>query len=116
MSGGLYNYLDSSLMNEIFGWNDIEGTVPNVFEDREISELTYDLLSLIHEYDWYKSGDTNKQKYLDTKAKFKRKWLNNRGVRVRHIIDSAIQELKEELYETYSLDNIDKEFGGNDDA
>ena len=57
MSGGLYNYLDSSLMNEIFGWNDIEGTVPNVFEDREISELTYDLLSLIHEYDWYKSGD-----------------------------------------------------------
>lgn len=116
MSGGLYNYLDSSLMNEIFGWNDIEGTVPNVFEDREISELTYDLLSLIHEYDWYKSGDTNKQKYLDAKLKFKKKWLNNRGVRARYIIDSAIQELKDELYETYSLDNIDKEFGDNDNA
>ena len=70
----------------------------------------------IHEYDWYKSGDTNKQKYLDAKAKFKKKWLNNRGVRVRHIIDSAIQELKDELYETYSLDNIDKEFGDNDNA
>lgn len=108
MSGGLYNYLDSSLMNEIFGYEDIHKHVPNVFEDREISELTYDLLSLIHEYDWYKCGDTDKDKYLNAKSKFKKKWFSNRGVRVRKIVDDAIQELREELYETYGLEDIDR--------
>lgn len=103
MSGGTFNYLDSSLKSELFGWTDDLTRIPNVLEDREISELTYDLLTLLHEYDWYKSGDTEKDRYLDSKAEFKKKWLSNRGVRVRHIIDGAIQELKEELYETYGL-------------
>ena len=39
MSGGLYNYLDSSLMNEIFGWNDIEGTVPNYSRTEKSANL-----------------------------------------------------------------------------
>lgn len=36
MSGGRFNYMDSTLKNEIFGWTD---RPTNVFEDREISEL-----------------------------------------------------------------------------
>lgn len=104
MSGGRFNYIDSSLQSEIFGWNYCEGTrVPNIFEDREISELIYDVLNLIHEFDLYDSGDTGKDKYLQKKAEFKRKWLNNRGVRVKYIVDHAIDEVKQELYETYGI-------------
>ena len=38
MSGGRFDYVDSRLKGEIFGWSD---RFSNVFEDREISELLW---------------------------------------------------------------------------
>lgn len=104
MSGGHWNYADSHLKTEIFGWCD---KPHNVMEDRELSELVWDILDLLHDYDWYASGDTCKNTYLDAKAKFKKKWFSNRGVRTRQIVDTAIGELRQELYETYGLENKD---------
>ena len=110
MSGGHFEYLDSRLKDEIFGYED---KVKNVFEDREISELVFDVLDLIHEFDWYYSGDTGKETYLEAKAKFKKKWLGgNRGVRIKRTIDAAIAAAKTELYETYG---IEKDGEGQDD-
>lgn len=106
MSGGRFDYKDSSLKYEIFGWDDEPS---NVFEDREISELVWDLLDLIHEYDWYASGDTGKEDYLKAKAEFKHKWFSNRGVRVRRIVDEALKRCENELYETFGLDRKDDE-------
>lgn len=106
MSGGCFNYIDSQLKSEIFGWcpNDTwDGR--NVFEDREISELVFDVLNLIHEYDWYYSGDNGEEKYLKAKAEFKDKWLKNPRVRVQRVIDSAIEDLKQELYKTYGIED-----------
>ena len=100
MSGGRFNYMDSCLKNEIFRYYD---KPDNVFEDREISELVWDVLDLIHDYDWYASGDTCKETYLEAKSKFKKKWFSNRGVRVRRIVDEAIEETRQELYETFNL-------------
>ena len=104
MSGGAFDYVDSRLKSEIFGYDD---KFRNVLEDREISELTWDLLDLLHAYDWYASGDTCKETYLKAKAEFKKKWLNNRGVRVKRIVDEAIEDVRKELYETYGLENKD---------
>ena len=101
MSGGRFDYVDSRLKDEIFGWTDEPS---NVFEDREISELVWDVLNLIHDYDWYASGDTCKETYLKAKAEFKRKWMDNRGVRVRRIVDEALKHCKDELYETFGLE------------
>lgn len=106
MSGGYFDYKDNSLKGEMFGWTD---EPHNVLEDRELSELTWDLLDLIHDYDWYKSGDTCKETYLKAKTKFKQKWLSNRGVRVKRIVDGAIAELKSELYETYGMGEVQEE-------
>lgn len=100
MSGGRFDYADSRLKHEMFGWSD---KPYNVLEDRELSELTWDLLEVIHKYDWYASGDTGKDSYLKAKAEFKKKWLSNRGVAVRRIVDTAIDELRQELYETYGF-------------
>ena len=69
MSGGYFDYRDSYLKNEIFGWCD-DDNPRNVFEDREISELVWDVLTLIHDFDWYKSDDTCKDTYLKKKAIF----------------------------------------------
>lgn len=105
MSGGRFNYADSNLKTEIFGWSD---SFSNVFEDVEISELVWDILDLIHAYDWYASDDTGRKDYLTAKAAFKKKWMSNRGVRVRRIVDEAIKRTKNELYETFGLDEVDK--------
>ena len=100
MSGGYFNYVDGRLKEEIFGWTD---TPSNAFEDREISELVWDVLGLIHAYDWYKSGDTCKETYLAAKIAFKKKWFDNRGVRVRRIVDEALKRCESELYETFGF-------------
>ena len=100
MSGGNFNYVDATLRDEIYGWSE---TWHNVFEDREISELVWDILDLIHDYDWYVSGDTRRETYLKAKADFKNKWLNNRDVVVKRVVDTAIEEGKAELYETYGI-------------
>ena len=105
MSGGRFDYIDSRLKGEMFGWSD---EPYNVLEDREISELVWDVLDLIHDYDWYVCGDTSRKTYLDKKSAFKNKWLSNRNIRVQNIIDTAINDLKTELYETFGLEEVPK--------
>lgn len=101
MSGGHFEYKDSSLKSEIFNWSDEWW---NALEDREVSELVWDVLDLLHDYDWYRSGDTRKETYLEAKTKFKRKWFGGkRGLRVRRIVDDALEEARKELYETFGL-------------
>ena len=100
MSGGKFNYVDGRLKDEIFSWAD---EPRNVFEDRDPSELVLDVLNLIHDYDLCASGNTCKETYLKSKAEFKKKWMGNRGVRVRRIVDEALKQCKDELYETFGL-------------
>ena len=102
MSGGYFEYADRRAKDEIFGYS---GDKPkgNVFEDREITELVWDVFNLIHDFDWYQSGDTCKETYLLKKAEFKKKWLAKPPERVKEIIDLAIAEAKQELYETYGV-------------
>ena len=104
MSGGRFSYIDLNLKNEIFGWAD---RPTSEFEDREISELVWDVLDLIHAYDWYASGDTGEEAYLKAKAIFKKKWFSNRDVHVRQIVDIALQECKDELYKTFGFEEGD---------
>lgn len=101
MSGGRFCFLDGQLKHEVFGWTQ---RPTNVFEDREISELVWDVLDLIHEFDWYKSGDTDEKTWLKEKTEFKKKWFSNRGVRVRRIVDEALAQTREELYKTFGLE------------
>lgn len=105
MSGGWFDYLDNQLKHRIFGYND---EVRNVFEDREISELVFDVLDLIHDYDWYASGDTMRETYVQAKDKFKAKWFVNGDERVKRIVDRAIDELRRELYEMYGIERGDR--------
>ncbi len=97
MSGGHFNYKDSDLKNEIFDWED---KASNQFEDPEISELVFDVLDLIHEYDWYVSGDTGRETYLKAKNAFKKKWLRKNNVAtLEKIIEDRIVATSLELKE-----------------
>lgn len=94
MSGGHWDYKDSSLKSEIFDWSDKPS---DQFEDMEISQLVWDVLELMHDYDWYASGDTSKQSYLDSKKAFKDKWFGDRKERLEAIIENRINEVTKEL-------------------
>jgi hypothetical protein len=101
MSGGLFYNHDSEAKDYIFNWSD---KPTNVFEDREISELVWDVFDLIHSFDYYKSCDTSKETYLKDKKEFKKKWFGtNRGLQIRKIVDGSIEDLRQELYETFGL-------------
>ena len=99
MSGGYFEYTDITASSTIFN-ND---RPVNVFEDREISELVWDMFDLIHKFDWYKSGDTDKESYIEAKTSFKKKWFGKRPEMVKRIIDDAISDVRQELYETYGV-------------
>lgn len=99
MSGGHFDYTDSQAKSEIFGWTD---KPTNVFEDREISELIFDVFDLIHDYDWYVSGDTDENDWLQAKRAFKAKWLRSPSEeRTKAIIDAVIDDARKELYKTF---------------
>lgn len=108
MSGGHFEYKDSDLKYEIFGYYDGH-ECRNVFEDKEISQLVWDVLDLIHDFDWYYSGDTCKETWLEKKQKFKEKWFGNRDERVKRIVRETIAEAKRELYETFDMEDTEND-------
>ena len=107
MSGGHFDYKDSSLLSEIFGW-ETETTEQamklNPLQNKEISGLVFDVLQLLHTYDWAVCGDTNMKNYHEEAKKFKDKWLNSEAKdRIRYVIDNSLKDLKEELYMSFEL-------------
>lgn len=126
MSGGHFNYDDRGLAHDIFGFavaidynledEDNKESRKVVrrndpFEDKEISELIYDVFCLIHSYDWAICGDTSIDQYRKDVKYFKDKWLNcPPDERVKREIDKCTDALKKELYTIFceDYDNDDK--------
>ena len=105
MSGGYFDYKDRELKDRIFGWS---GNFVNTLEDREISEIVWDMFDLLYAYDYYTSGDTGKERWDEARAAFKEKWLlPKRNEIVKRIVDSAIEEVRKELYDTFEVNNND---------
>ena len=97
MGGGHFDYNDKQLKNDMYGY---EHEYKNPLEDREISNIVYDVLTLLHVFDYYKSGDTGEENYLIAKDKFKKKWLRNKNYSeqiLQEIINEEIAEVKSSL-------------------
>lgn len=88
MSGGSYNYLCFQIENEYVG----------AMYDAELDEMMKDLSSLLHDLEWWQSGDYGEESYRKTVKEFKAKWLSaDRSNRLKAIINRKCDELKEEL-------------------
>ena len=115
MSGGHFDYANDRACNEMFDWlgayyglgkGDYHDNVKaarklNPCRDKMLSEMVYDMFCLLHSLDWYLSGDTGEEDYLEDAAYFKSKWL---GTPVQDIvnreIDKACEEVKEDMKNT----------------
>ena len=116
MSGGFWNYQNDQAARAIFGWNmDVyygeDGFSQskyarrnNPLGDKMVSELVWEVFCLLHSYDWYASGDTGKETYLEDMKRFKTKWL---GVPLEEMvfreIEKALAEAKEDLLRTFFM-------------
>lgn len=110
MSGGTFDYINDRACSTIFGWmhpdygekgfskaNDAR--MINPMEDKQLSELCWDMFCLLHSLDWYKAGDTDEDTYMTDVKRFKKKWIYKDAEVIRkEEIDKHIAELREQLY------------------
>ena len=119
MSGGAFDYQQRNLAYELFGWRltvdygedghaqSKEARKVNPMNDRELSELVWDVLCLIHSLDWCKSGDTGDGDYASDVKWFKDKWLPRTQ-------EDVIQAYKQDLRDF--ADELIREIGGDEHA
>ena len=116
MSGGHWNYKNDELAYEIFDWrlrpdygedgfsqSRLAATI-NPLEDAEMSEMLWDMLCVLHSYDWYACSDTCEETYREDVRRFKDKWLGKpTKARVQRIADQELERVKEVLYKAFGL-------------
>lgn len=117
MSGGRFNYDNDQAGTSIFGWNvniDYglgdrkyymesvkEARQQNPFQDKQLSEMAYDLFCLLHSLDWYLPGDIGEDTYQKDRAFFKKKWLKPTASDLAAAeIEKSICECRAELLNT----------------
>lgn len=84
MSGGHMNYI----------YRRIEECGKYV-DDAEIKDLIIDLAELMHDLEWYLSGDYSQCDYEESLSKFKDKWFGeNRNERLREYLTTALDDIK----------------------
>ncbi len=117
MSGGRWNYQNDNLAYELFHWmcpdygeagfsQSMSARKINPMEDKQISELCWDMLCLIHSCDWYKSGDICEDTYEKDIKYFKNKWLKPTSQELaKREIDKSLSEAKEEIYKSLGVED-----------
>lgn len=116
MSGGHWGYKNDYIAHELFGWGfspdygdegfaqSKDAARVNPLEDLELSEMLWDLLCVLHSYDWYASGDTCEETYRKDVKRFKTKWLGRtRDDRIKAACDRLLDAAKDELYRTFGV-------------
>ena len=82
----------------------------NPLEDKTISELTWDLLCVLHAFDYYKSGDIGEDAYREDVDYFKAKWCKPYSKkRTKEIVDAEVAALRAELYHDFGLEDNNAE-------
>jgi len=87
MSGGSYDYMYHRVDAEYVG---------RMF-DRELDEMMRDLVDVLHDVEWWQSGDIGEERYRDTVEKFKEKWFGTRDENLRDRLAQWIDEAKKEI-------------------
>lgn len=89
MSGGSYNYIYNKLLVECAG----------EMHDAEMDEMLRDFCGVLHDLEWWQSGDYSEDQYRETVSEFKKKWFTgDRSTRLKGYIDDQINAVRRQLY------------------
>lgn len=89
MSGGSMNYICYEVKEYAVG----------MMEDAELDDLMNDVSTLLHDCEWWHSGDTCEETYRKSIARFKAKWFSKtaqRSKRLEKLIDEKIDQVRKE--------------------
>ena len=87
MSGGTMNYICYKIEE-----------CADYVDDKEIKDLIKDMSKLMHDLEWYESGDYGKLEYEATLSEFKAKWFGeNRNKRLKEYLNSTLDDMKREI-------------------
>ena len=125
MSGGTWNYMNNNLGYEIFGWgisfdNPIgsekyqkclrSAVRQNPLHDLEMSELFFDIFTLMHVYDYTFAGDYGEDDLQQEVTVFKDKWFKtSRKEQAKAVIDLSLDILREDLYACFCPESTSHE-------
>lgn len=89
MSGGSYNYIYIKLSAEC----------ESEMYDAEMDDLIKDLCEVLHDLEWWQSGDYSEDQYRETVSEFKKKWFTgDRSSRLKSYIDDQLDTVRGQLY------------------
>ena len=83
MSGGSYNYNYSTIENEYAG---------KMF-DPILNEMMKDLVEVLHDLEWWQSGDYCEEDYRITAREFKEKYFKNYNETIKEVIKNEVKEI-----------------------
>ena len=87
MSGGQYDYVFCKVRE-----------AADYTQDKEIQALINDLADLLHDEEWYMSGDTGREDYRKSLKEFKKKWLHQSSNKnLKKYVIEALNQMKEEI-------------------
>lgn len=117
MSGGTWNHANDRLGQDIFGWHIsfqecigsqayhdelMKVIKSNVLEDVELTVLVFDVICLLHTYDYTFAGDYSDETLKKEVEVFKKKWLKRtRKDQIKEMIDLFTEKMKKDLYESF---------------
>ena len=87
MSGGSFDY----------EYHRVDEYYVGFMEDDELDEMMADLVELLHDLEWWKSGDYGGEQYREPVVQFKDKWFGQRDVRLRERILKQLDKVKETI-------------------
>ena len=85
MSGGAFDYM----------YGRIEETYVGEMQDADLDEMMKDLCELLHDLEWWQSGDYNEEDYRKSAKAFKQKWLRGYDWDTEDRIDRAKRHIKD---------------------
>ena len=83
----------------------LEDKATGNMKDKELEAMLKDFVKVLHDCEWYDSDDIGEDAYFETVRKFKKKWFGKRDERLQEIIETSIEELKQELTRMIKVDN-----------
>lgn len=89
MSGGSHDYICYKVEEYCVG----------EMHDAEMNDLMKDLVAVLHDLEWWQSGDIGEEGYRETVELFKKKWFHaDRETRLQGYVDASIDNLRKEIY------------------
>lgn len=116
MSGGYWNYRNDTLASELFGYNldahygeqgfeqANQARDINPLEDKEVSEILWDMMCVLNSYDYYKSGDIGEDTYKKDLLYFKKKWFKRTRKDALDAYKNDLKNYAEKLINEFSFE------------